>query len=990
MERPVIGVRSLGFNRPNGYMQLKPEDIDLLGIAPMLLARDLVAQFIKRHASDAQAVVWGANAQPGGGLNVSILKPTTIWRAGDGLHFEDFNLMPLPVAITLPHTNLPRIDRIYGVLHEAEHAGDDERMLRELPNVPGAQQGTVTTWTRERNTIEIAYLAGSPNATPGPPDLPEGAVPLYMVLVAPNAILIEAQHILDERYNFWSLEEVYLRLLELIDQVNNIKQIELPLPADDVVIGPGNIYDGFTEQEAWNDITKKINPPPPPPGQQQLIAFRPELLPFDGNELPIDAQSGRLRATGEMDENGHPCVQFPWPRQILIDGVVRNIEAENFLDQALTARRLNTHAQAATETVKIDTPLSLATVEITETSSTGTYVDDGTVLPYYVSHGNTGGRQVTPRNDHIIDMVGVGDFAGAPGGIWIEYNTTTKVAQSRQMTGDVPFYGIQFACTLGNNKILMCGPGHTAVAAGKGRLKWFLLNTPDGVVTAINGGPGDVEQDPENTLGYSEVMGDLIIGGANGIILMMIRTTATLTLTNDGVAMYAYHINDGSFELVPSNGTRPTWSGRYPPVFQNVDCCMFQPGEMMMIDGMTGPGSSYVYNYGAKSWRQLKVQHPIISANPYVTGYYWGPTISNVNGRIHFMSSTTTVWEFIPSLTGGGLWSQIRVAGLEQDGNTTRWGAGMCGLLKDGLPQGNGFAFGGGANISGPLNPPIRGGGPGSFQVSTLKQIWRFTAGGIVAGACGEGGAQSVTLAPATTSATIHVPNTLAGAIGFQVSQYGLSIVGSWKPGQVRATVSFNDDVTKVSFDLPSSGLTVLASAVNPIRHLWLTLQGTANDKPCISVIHESFVKQGSSAGGQWVIRYNPPLGAGDQFLYIDKAGKLRNSSVAQKTKVDEAVLVRATPNGGGSPFTVFNFINKKFIHINIRATKPVGGQIAPDNPVPVDATYTYAELIQTTGVKKDYALPDVLFNQKIVTHGQANLTGAADNEIVVIIIEAS
>ncbi len=953
-ERVNKAAQQIGVNGPFGYMQITGDDFTRLGISPIFLAAWLVKNFIVKPAGED--AVHGGEILAAGGLNFEIGKPLNIYRATDGKHFESFNLDSEAFEISASDTDNPRIDRVYAALEEDADGLTELMHVNVNPAVEGSQEADVNAVVTKRNQISLVYLAGTPSANPVPPDLPVGAVKLWRMFIPANAVSVNSSSFIDERHNFLTLEEVYELVLSILAQINIIKDNKHTHPAKDVYIDQAQLDPSvqgiwITDQDAWNDISRRKSGGGGG-GTTTTSRARPETLRPD--VLPSNVNSGKLGASGDVVDS-IPVVEYPHPRQVDFNGVIRDLSPEHYTDISLNARLANKHVNANTNSKQLNTPISIGGIIVEETDGGGVYELQGATSPTNISHGVVGNRRICPRNSTIIDLIGVGDFAGEPTSTLLEFDTVSGTFTPKDMEGDVPPYGVTFAVSLGNGKVLMAGPGGTAVSADKGRIKWFLLDTATGEATAISGGPGDTST---SALGEFNIMGDLVVGGVNGIVSLIIWGEGINTLTN--VAQYEYHINSNSFTQLAIIGTGPNWF-RLSPKFQHMDACVLRENELVLVDGAGSPAHTFVFNHQTKSWREYNISQPFYEINPFTNGLLWGLSLSNVNGKVHLLSGSTTLWEL--SIGATAVWKQIRVPAMEPTGfpKTTRFGSMMTGMLTNGLPMGTGYVVGGGASST-------------SAAIDFLRQVWKFKAGGVVASSCG--GATGITLGEGATSATIRIPNNSNGYLPWPVGRYIITFKGFFLPGQVRALVSFVNGGTPV--EIPVGKITAITSSDNnPIRELHVIITGTANQKPCISEINETFEQDGGPGLTEVVVRFNPPIGT--WYLKQKVSGEIVLESTVEESTDQVCYLAKIVRSGSSAP-TVLNIINKPLV---IREYRILDSSAVIENDFPVAPDHISAKKIDGSGFYKDCAAPAAPFNGNIDTSA---LTSSGETAVVLIV----
>ncbi len=938
---------------PVYYLQFTEDDVVRLANAPIEAVADLVLDFITKGSG----VVWGGDRLQTGGLNFDVYKPLRIYDPATHKLFEHFDSAPSSFTVPPPDATYTRIDRVYATLEE-EAAGLTE--LRDVtldPTQDGAPTAASNVVVTVRNKVNLIYLAGTAAATPVAPDLPAGAIALYQVIVPANAVVLGENNFRDERYRFLRLEEVNQQITLLWEIVNKLTGQQPPWRADQVIPDPAQLDSSVQAlwkdvQLALNDLSRRIKSGGG--GSGSTSRSRPYIDRLDAALLPSDDNDGRLGATGVLDDNNAPCVQVPLPRVVDFDGTRRPVVPEAFEDQSLNPRYHNLAVGGSAHQQTTNIPLSLVNVVVTETDASATVALQNEAVPVFVQRGVSGTRRSAPRvKDGVpfVDLFGVGDVVGIPSAAWIEYNTVAGTFQARAMTGDLPSYGIIFACALGNNKVLLAGPGGGASVADAGRIKWFLLDTDTGVSAAIANGPGDVPTTQTESSAIS-IMGDLVEGGSAAIVSLIV--SAEGINTQSGSAQFEYHANSNTFTQLAVIGSGPNFA-RPRPAFQHMDACVFKQGELVVVDGAQGPARTYVFNHANRSWRVIGGTQPHPESSPFTNGYLFGLSLANVSGRVYLSSGTTTLWQLAPS-GDGGAWSQVRVPALEDANGGTRWGALLTGLLSNGLPTGAGYLIGGMGYISG----QVAGG--------TLTQVWKFSDGGVIASTCS--GAPGLTLGGGARSATVRVADL--PALPWAVAQYTLSVRGVYDEGAVSALVSFDQGAHKTAAPL-GKPTPIAYSDNNPVRQLYLTLTGTAQKRPCVISITETFEDAAGVITNQMVLWFNPAIGT--WYVKMDKSnGHIRVEANAEESTPDMCFLMKVVRAGGTAP-TVYDIKNKPHVHDFLLISKAQADAGGVFNYLPVKPSLVHAQRIDSNNFyKKMGGAVAAAFNTMILPAGGAAL----------------
>jgi hypothetical protein len=951
-----------GVDYPQTFLRIKPADITRLGVAPILLAADLVRDFIRSKTD--KNIVWGGDIVYVGGMTVQFFKPLVVYRGLDGKHFEDFDLAPTEKVINQADAVHPRIDRFYLTLQENADGEEELRHVKVLPSDPESPESDVSVRATKRDKLTISYRAGAASATPTPPDLNPGEIPFFQVYVPAGAVEVKEGSQTDERHRFLKLEELVDRFLALEALVNLLLKNEHDHPASAIRIGVGNRWNGKNAQTAFNEIDKILasipQEPPGDPGDDvpaPALRLRPETI---RNDVPqYHDQSGRLGAAGILDEGGAPCVEWPLPRNVDFASLLRSVEPEAFIDQMVNPRRFNKGANQNTETEKRTTPVTLGNIVVTESDGGGMYEKRNAVAPQPVTRNSTGGRVLCPRDERFIDIFGGGGLVGNQvTSAWIVYDTLADEFSTVNLTGDIPQYGIIFACSLGNKKVLLAAHAGAAGVDGLGALKWFLVDVDPASgtyrqSTYIPNGPGDGSTAGQGApVVQAGVIGDLIVGGPNGVVSLLVYAFPT---PGQNVAHFVYNVASNTFAQVAASGSSPNFF-RNAPRLQNMDACHFRESEMIVVDAGDGPVKTFIYNHQSLSWRQINVAQPYNNIGQ-VNTILNGLSLANINGRIHLTSFNSSVWVLTSGTTHQ--WDALRVPALESEVGT-RFYAGLTGMLVSGLPVGEGFIIGGrkwgGAQLPLPQS-----------------EVWRFKSTGVVA--VDVDGEQGITIGSGSNTVTIKMPD--GAALPWAVDSYILAVKGRYIDGQVFGIVSFDNGNTTKKVR-PGENIIAPNSLNQPVRLLFLVLIGSADSKPKISSITETFVKAGSTAGEEWWARINPAIGT--WYMYIDRdTGKVTLEAGAKPTTVNKCLLLRIERPGAAAP-TVLNFINKVDIHRIVTVTQADNTE---PNPLPCEPAFIRAVKYAADNIVKRIAPPAVDFN------GDVTVAGLAVGETAEVELEA-
>lgn len=941
------------------FPELPETEIGLIGQYAQEGDRAIVDDFIRKPG--APLAVFGGNIQLAGGLDINIFKPLRVWRSEDGAQFEDFNDAVTVINLATADATDPRIDLVYVTLAEDADGAFEQRHLSKDPTDPGALVGETEIAAEKQNTLTIAVVEGMPAPDPQVPTLPPNSAYMYRVIVPAGAINLTGDSILDLRHNFLTLEEIAELVDGLIDDVNTIKDNKHRHPADQVDIGPGaGKYSNMTDQQAWNLLGSQSD------AKQEDVVFRPETITPE--LAPSATGSGKLGSAPTTD-GSTPVVDIPVGRQVsFFGGSLRTIEPGGFPAVvegiSINARYVNKHVDEATNSRSHSIDLTLATISAIQSDGGGDLELLGYALPSPRARSYAGQRMACAFSATKIVLMG-----GAPGGgdsAVYEIDTVAQTVTQRILTGDVPNFFIRgvFPCGDGVNVIAAQQPGADGGFNGA-KLEWFLVNMSTLVSTKFTGTAPGYTADPVGGGPSSAVIGDLI---APNVILLMINTFALAGDPGPSDCnayenrLWVYHVDSGTFEKFTPTGQNPLTGLTLSEYLQDVDVCMYQPGQAVLVRGRFGV-STHIFDYATRSWTKLNISQPSADLNQVYGSTLNGLTMANVNGRPQLTSEASSIWELTPSVRPQ--WDNRGIApGFGAIFGATSFGrgyVGYVGLLKGGLPNGEGYVLGGRVSNS------TSGSG---------FQIWRFQAGGIVETSCN--GVTGLTLGGGATVASFVVDDGYT--LPWQVASVVANPIGTMPSGSIKLEIQFNNEAwQEITRDVVK---TVICVGATPVRRWRITLFGTGASKPCISKLNELFETTGGPGFTQLVLRYNV-IQAGVRYLYMSRLGVITIEATAQMTTPDKAILTKISPNGSSAP-TVLDFVNKRLIHRKYTGTRASGQTPAIANDFPVLPAYIKAWLKAAGGGISDLADPTVDFNTPIAVNG---LT--VDGQLYIVELEA-
>jgi hypothetical protein len=919
------------------FPQSKPTDIEAIGTNVISGDSAIVDDWIVKPG--AQDAIVGGDFTLAGGMQINIFPLLRLWRGSDGKMFELLGSTPQLITLQAADPSNPRIDIIYVLIEENQPGNEEIRHFKLDPTDEGSPEGDIAVFTELQNRLVVDVVTGDPAPDPQLPALPPNGVAMYEVTVRAGATLLNAVEILDVRHNFRTLEEIDEALTAIEIIINKLKMQDHRHPADRIDIGPGaGKFAGMTDQEAWNIVgnqaDENVNDP----------LTRPEILTPELD--PINANSGTLVSVGTL-ESTTPVVDIPVGRQVAFSDVVRTLEPGRFADQGLQPRIVNKHADAGTQTSNNTLNFTLAVISAVESDGGGAWALESYGMPFAPARAYSGQRLACARNESKIEVMGGGSGGGSS--TWFTIDTVAQTVTTRAFSGDIPIWFIKAVLPVGDgvNVLVAQQPGADS-GAGGGKLEWFKVNADTGVSVKYTGVAPGYTAAATTGAGPSAVIGDLISTGP-GVVLILVNVTG-FSGDNAGLGdnkAWLYHADTDTFEKFTPLGPNPLSGLLVNDVLQDIDLCMYQAGEAVLVRGLNGI-STHKFTLASRTWTKLNISQP--SIRPEITIYgnrLVGVTIANINGRVQLASGSTNMWELTPS-DSAPLWTDLGISPGLGSASSGRSHAGMAGLLVGGLPKGAGYLMGGRIN-----NQP-------------QSDIWAFAAGGIIESDCGVAG-PGITLAPGVNQASFVIADLV---LPWAVGKVLANPRGVLPPNSISLSYSFDG----VTFQpVTPNQLTTIASSSTPgTRKLRITLTGTGGGRPCLSSLYEQFEKTGGVTFAQNVLRYNA-VTAGVRALYMDRDGVVTLESTILPTTPDKCLLHKVIPAGPSSAPAVKDYINERRPSRRLYTGTRAGG-IDPVITNRHCVKHRYAEATKiVAGALQDLATPAITFDNDITVTGLAD-----------------
>lgn len=940
MDKYLVTPRKLlpGGNQ-DAYPEIKEGDFARMGQNAQAGDKHITADFIRKPGGPV--AILGGDYQLAGGLTLHIFKPLRAWKA-DGTELSDHDASIKVINHSAADPTNARIDLIYVLMEEDKDAGTETRHFKEDPTDPNSLEGDASVAVEKRNVLTITVASGTAATEPQVPALPSNSAPLYVVTIPAGATVLQPGDVLDVRYNFDRLEELYERVVRIEADVNDLKRFDHTHRANVIgVDAPANVL-GPSVQDVLNKLTAQNDEDPDDP------IFRPEVI--TPGIAPHLATSGKLNSDGTV-EGGLPCVQFPVVNNQVsfFGGAVRRLIPSAFPAVVesvnINARILDTHASAGVQSKDNVINLNLSAIKVISSDGGGDFLLEPYALAAARLRHFFGGRLMAARDATKLELMGGGGQTGDSS--WFTIDTVANTVTPRSFTGDVPTFPIIGVFPMGDSThVLVAELGGAATQNPQGgTLRWYKVNCATGASVRYSVAPGTTGApiDAGNSYIPAAVAGDLI--EPNVIQLIVLAKGAYGA--DSSARMWVFHVDTNFFEEITPIGQGPIFgTNGFNDSLIGVDLCMLSPGEALVFQGGRGNTTiqprSFRFTYATRTWTPLQISQPTPLPGNSST-VVAEPSIANIGGRVLLVASNAGLWELTPGQTF--LWRALPT--LLTVNNGTRGRAGMAGTLLGGLPKGKGF---------------LAGGTLGSSNTASA-QVWEFAEGGIIETNCS--GATGLALGGGTTQATFEVDSI---ALPWQVAKVLSVPIGNLPTGSIRIAYDFGNGFV----DVPRDRVTTISnSAINPTPKVRITLIGTSDVRPCINKLNELYEQVGGPGLVETKLRFNIPTG-GVRYLYIDRDGIVTIEATAQKTTPNKALLMVITPNGVSAP-TPSDRVNKRWLHRKYTGSKSGGVDPTFTNDLPFDPSFIKAELVDGSANKKNLADPTVTFNQAVVVTGLAN-----------------
>jgi hypothetical protein len=867
-----------------------------------VLARDTVV------GACAETLIFGFDGTLPGGLVFRLLAPGHIIEP-NGKSYEIIDEANIDLVISAADPSFPRIDLVVATIADDVDAADELRPFLQLRTQAELDAGVApysptqfNQPTEQHTSAVVSLKAGTPDAMPVAPVLAANERALYSISVPAGSTSIKDADVSDLRTRVGSLCVLQDRIDVLEKDINTRQPNAHRHPALQVDIGPGaGVWENKTVQEFINAFAQVSD--------DEIVdpIIRPETL----------ATNGILNGVADVDGTV-PVVDLPIGVRVAFSDVVRTVEKGKF-PAVLNAREVNKSAGAGTETRDNTVNLSLAAINSIESDGGG----DWTLLSPALPSGRATwpiGRFACARDDNFIEIMG----GNPPGGTdWYTFDTSAQTVTQRNFSGTVPTFPIVFCVSCGDGTVLMA----TFASAGGGGLKWFLVDAATGVTVELAGGAN-----APITVGTTAAWGELIAENQVFIILA----------SGNNDHYYLYHVDTGDFELFVPLGQGPdVVLGQTIPT---MDVCLYKPGQALIVqkgDEVLGlQAKTIVFDLSSRSFTTLAISQPeAVNFNRL--------TLVNANGRAQLVTAKGSgnaatenrYYEITPSASNP-FWRKVTPTNLP-----IRLLPAATSLLREGLPQGKAFFFG----------------GRNAFTGQYHADIWQFAPGGVIQTTFE--GQPALTLAPGVSQASFRVTDFPITWGAVAIARVVASLVGSIPAGSVRLSYSF--DGTNFIDVIPNRVTEVLNSDAPPTRLLRITLisAGSAAN-PILSSVAEHFEQVGGPGFNELVLRYDVP--AGTQALYIARDGTITVSAVISPTTIDKAILIKSTHNGAGNNATLKKYRNKRRLRWFYTGTKPAGqnGSFNNDLAVAPEVVKATATKGGVTGDLYRVAAPAVAFDQ--------------------------
>ncbi|MGH9821813.1 MAG: hypothetical protein ACREDR_00925, partial [Blastocatellia bacterium] len=742
------------------------------------------------------------------------------------------------------------------------------------------------------------------------------SVALYNIPVPPAATSIAAGSIADVRFTARTQVAQDAVINGLLAAVNLLQSFNHTHHANQVLIDQGaGIYSGMTDQQAWSLV-----------GNRSVVGYDPIIRP---ETLTPD---GRAGAVANLD-GAIPVIDLPPALAVAFSNGTVLITTDKF-PAGVNARMVNLSGTAGADSYSDAVALILGNVIAVDSSGGGSFVQKNSVL-----NPNASQPACAARGQRYIEIYGGRSSTSGLLGNWTTYDTVTDTLQPQVLTGAVP-PAADFASLFpfGDSRhMLLFTMGSNGQQPG-----WYVIDTTTWVSTPV-AGPG----------------GMAVIGGLvqAGIIFLIVQGATNPNSNGGGVGFWSFNTNTQVFAQLNVQGTIPTCP------YGNSDGCIYQQNQFVLFQSnppARTSGQTFIFDYPSLTWTQYNLitepfQYFTLDQSP-VTQF----KLANMGGK--------------PVLVGGYDYNGAGQSAywVLTPGTTPQWTAFLGGVpvLKpgaaslfsaNGLPMGTGYVVAGQTAVS-PAAPGA---------------IFQFSQGGVIATQLN--GVNGITLAPGTTSATIHIadlnPVPIAGAIVSILA----NVQGQFLPGQVSLSYSF--DGSQTFQNIPLNQVTTVLSSLNPaVRTVRITLNAAGSSIPIVTGL-AAMLERAVGAGQlvQTKLRFNLP--AGTNALYVSRNGTITVGPAGNPSTTEQATLLKATNNGNGvNPTVNVNYINKRWFSVTYSNVK--GTSFQYEGAVAPYFIKSYAASGGAAGNLYGLANPAIAFDGVI---NPAGLVGAADVYFVTV-----
>jgi hypothetical protein len=857
-------------NSNTAFPALTLDDIPLIGEYAQRDNRALDIDFIQNPGS-VDAVAGGAIVLTGG-LNFDLYPPLRLYRISDGRSFELMQTTPQHQTIQTPDTQNPRFDIVYCTKNEAVQSNQETRYFKVDPTVPASQEGSQPVFDEIWDTLTIGIQPGTPAPNPTAPTLPANSVALYIVTVRANATALSiSTDIQDVRHTIENLEALGIDVAALRLQISKVVGFSGRLNADHVDIVPS-----FSNQPLWKTVQDAL----------AALANATDQLgtdPITRPEVQLNGQTidGRLGAVTNLD-GVTPVIDLPVGLTCVFSTGSRKINA-NAIPSSQNPRLVNSNVNQATQTQTKTTPLNPGAILSTQSTGGGAWSRMNATLASPRSQS-----AAAARDARYIEVFGGTNNQQQQLSDWAEYDTVADVLTAKVITGATPpgcLRPSMYSCGDGVHVLLICaGLG----VAGQSAPRSFVVNCLTGVSVEIAGGPngaGNPGQFQGN--GYT---GDLVQAGV-------------IVLFGFGDGTNGYQAWAFTWSGDPSTGAFQAIAavGQAPPFGYNAGgACFYQQGKLVIFAEQVGGGTqeTFLFDYPTVTFSQLNILSPYNFFSP--TQAPQGGSIKNFGGMPLLPTGgerggqgvgNTAFWQLTPGVTPA--WTGY------PSNLPHRAFVGAASLLVNGLPQGQGYVFGGTTGAGGDPN----------FLQGITNDIWTFQTGGVIATVC-SGGSPGITLAPGVTSATITLYDF---ALPWQVATVFPTLQGNIPKGSVQLQYSFDNDVHDVILPRDAvSSIPLNNAGIPSTRRLRITLLSQGSVAPCLTGLTEIFEQVAGPGLNQLVLRFDVPLST--QAMFITRDGVISFGVTPVQSNPNQAILLKTQHNGSNALATLWQYVNKRHI----------------------------------------------------------------------------